>query len=324
MKPVFPTPGKSLWLTPCGKREGTGKVRVMNAAHAYLHALVRSARPVVMKPGRYMLVDALRGVAVLMMLVFHLVWDLDHFGGLLDTHVLFWRAWQETIVALFTVIFGVYLVLRRLQAQRTQAQNSTTRIWRGYFLRAAVLLTWAALISLATLLALGEERFVRFGTIHLLGVTTVVCYPLLRFRWLNLGLGFVLLGAGIVLESLDAKPGAWWLEWLVPTSGQAVDSAPLFPVAAGVFIGVFLGNLVIAHDPWLRRRPTSGRTAQLERQAKSGQLERLDDRLRFLPGWVRRISGSLVLLGQNSLLIYLAHQPILLGLLATLGIIRLW
>lgn len=323
MKPLFHTVGNSLWLAPCGKREGTGKVRVMNTAQAYFHALVRSVRPVAMKSGRYVLVDALRGVAVVMMLVFHLVWDLDHFGGFLDTHVFFWRAWQETIVALFTVIFGVSLVLRRLRLQRLNGQEPIMRVWRSYGLRTAVLLTWAVLISLATILALGEERFVRFGMIHLFGVTTLVCYPLLRFRWLNLGLGSLVLGVGIALEIPDAKPGAWWLEWLVPTGGQAVDSAPVFPVAGGVFIGVFLGNLMVSPDPWLPRHTGDG-TTQNGNGAETSQLKRLDDRLRGLPGWVGWICRGLVLLGQNSLLIYLAHQPILLGLLSALGIIRLW
>lgn len=311
----------------------------------YSRSFVASVRPYGRKPGRCLAVDGIRGLAVAMMLIYHVAWDLDEFSGVLSTGLPFWRAWQEAIVALFTLVFGFSLVLKgwrgglsgrwggRSSGSRggslgggSQVAPSATSALRGFAVRAAVLLTWALIISLSTLITLGTDRFVRFGIIHLFGVATLLCYPLLGFRWLNLFLGLVVLGVGTVLEVLAIRPDVWWGEWLIPTGGQSVDSAPLFPVAGGILVGIFLGNLFLG-DLALRRDIGVGLRARSRLRSAAAfpaalrRLEEIDRALLRLPCAVRWIPLGLVVLGQNSLLIYLIHQPILLSLLALMGIV---
>jgi len=153
------------------------------------------------------------------------------------------------------------------------------------------LFTWTTLDGV-TYLALGTGYYVRFGILHLIGLSIILAYPFLRFRWLNLALGIVLIALGPMIQGmrLDLPP----LEWLAPTPGSGVDYAPLIPWFGRVLIGIFLGNTLYTGSQRRFALPDLGHNALI------------------MP---------LRLLGENSLLIYLIHQPILLATLALLGVI---
>lgn len=258
----------------------------------YLRGMWDSIRPVRrLRPGRIWEVDICRGVAILMMIVYHLLWDLRSLGGYdIAVRSGFWGYWQIATAGLFTILVGVSLTL---SYQRERKVHPTASLWDKYLLRGLIVFSWGMAVSLATYIALGPEDFVRFGILHLIGLSIVIAYPLLRFRWLNLFLGAVIIGLGPVLRAW--RPGVPGLDWLIPTPGSGVDSAPLIPMFGRVLIGIFLGNMLY-------------------------------------PGGARRyrsidLSGRLgikvlQIMGQNSLLIYLVHQPILLGILLLVGVIK--
>jgi uncharacterized membrane protein len=81
--------------------------------------------------------------------------------------------------------------------------------------------------------------------------------------------------------------------WLAPlgittTNYPAVDHFPIFPWLGVVLLGVFLGNLLYSED--VRRFQ--------------------------LPDWGDTLPcSSLEFLGRHSLLIYMVHQPLLVGLI---------
>ncbi|MEZ4770653.1 MAG: heparan-alpha-glucosaminide N-acetyltransferase domain-containing protein [Caldilineales bacterium] len=78
------------------------------------------------------------------------------------------------------------------------------------------------------------------GILQLIGTSIIIAYPLLRFRWLNLLLGILVIAPAPLVASL------WldlpWLQWLGPTPAAGWTDAPLIPWFGRVLIGIFLGN----------------------------------------------------------------------------------
>jgi uncharacterized membrane protein len=149
-------------------------------------------------------------------------------------------------------------------------------------------------VTLATYLAIGAG-FVVFGILHMQGLALILSYLFIRQRlWLTTIFALMGIIAGAYLNRL-AVPYPW-LIWLgVPELGRAmVDYYPLLPWSGAALLGVVAGRML--YPQGLRRfvLPLLGDAAPI----------RL---LRFL--------------GHHSLLIYLIHQPILLGLLITLGLV---
>lgn len=263
----------------------------MAALNSYLTGMRASVRPVfVLRGERLWEIDALRGVAIVMMVVYHLLWDLASLGDYdIALRSGFWSYWQIATASLFTGLVGLSLTL---SYNRERQIRPTSSLWSKYIIRGLTIFTWGLVIGLVTYLALGTGYYVRFGILHLIGLSIILAYPLLRFRWLNLALGVALTLLGPAIESLPLDLPA--LEWLAPTPGSGVDYAPLIPWFGRVLIGVFLGNMLY---------PGGQRRFSLPELGHS------------------RLIMPLRLLGENSLLIYLLHQPILLATLALLGVI---
>lgn len=264
----------------------------MTALNSYLSGIRTSVRPVfVLRGERLWEIDALRGVAILMMVVYHLLWDLASLGGYdITLRSGFWSWWQIVTASLFTGLVGLSLTLSYHRERRIRPSGS---LWSKYVIRGLTIFTWGLVIGSVTYLALGTGYYVRFGILHLIGLSIILAYPFLRFRWLNLALGAVLIALGPAIQGL--RLDLPWLEWLAPTPGSGVDYAPLIPWFGRVLIGIFLGNTLYAGGQRRFSLPDFGHNALI------------------MP---------LRLAGENSLLIYLIHQPLLLATLFLLGVIR--
>jgi uncharacterized membrane protein len=263
----------------------------MTALSTYLRGMRASITPVrVLRGERLWEIDALRGVAIVMMVIYHLLWDLASLGGYdISLRSGFWSWWQIVTASLFTGLVGLSLTLSYARERQTHPTGS---LWSKYVIRGLTVLTWGLVIGVVTYLALGTGYYVRFGILHLIGVSIILAYPLLRFRWVNLALGIALTLLGPAIQGL--RLDLPWLEWLAPTPGSGVDYAPLIPWFGRVLIGIFLGNTLYPGGQRRFSLPDLGHNA---------------------------LVMPLRLLGENSLLIYLIHQPILLATLALLGVI---
>lgn len=264
----------------------------MTALNTYFTGLRASVRPVfVLRGERLWEIDALRGVAIVMMVIYHLLWDLASLGGYdIALRTGFWSWWQVVTASLFTGLVGLSLTLSYNRERQTHPTGS---LWPKYIIRGLTIFTWGLVIGVVTYVALGTGYYVRFGILHLIGLSIILAYPLLRYRWLNLVLGIALTLLGPAMEGLRLDLPT--LEWLAPTPGSGVDYAPLIPWFGRVLIGIFLGNTLYAGGQRRFSLPDFGHNA---------------------------LVMPLRLLGENSLLIYLIHQPILLATLALLGVIR--
>jgi uncharacterized membrane protein len=231
-------------------------------------------------------IDALRGLVVILMVIFHFAWDLAFFRlAPIDIASTPWQTFARSIGATFTFLLGVSLAIR---VARGGPQATLGAILR----RGLTILGLGMVITVVTYVALGEQ-FVVFGILHLLGLSLVLAYPFVyRSPWFSAGLGVGLFALGAYLNTrFVAVP---WLIWLgVPQAGRSmVDYYPLLPWFGVALLGVAVGRWLYPRGERAYALPDLGANAFIRM-------------LRFL--------------GRHSLVIYLLHQPILLGLLVGLG-----
>ena len=264
----------------------------MNMRQAYTETIATSKS----KAARFWEIDALRGVAIIMMITFHLMWDLWFFRVLPNVvlYAGFWKYFQRTTAILFLLLVGVSLTVSYRRSAGWQHPPPTMQGWLMFAVRGLRIFGWGMAVSLAVWLA--GIGYVHFGILHLIGVSIVLAYPLLRFRWLNLGLWAIFFLAGGWLQPLRVE--STWLVWLGlrPAGYAPNDYFPLIPWFGVVLLGVFVGNTLYQEA----------------------------GRLIPLPNWQRAALVRLLQwLGRHSLLIYLVHQPVLLAILFAVGLVRL-
>ncbi len=221
------------------------------------------------------LIDVLRGLALAAMVIFHSAWDLSTFD-LISTDIgnhAGWQAFAKLIAGSFLTITGVSLVLAHGDGFRR----------RSFMKRWLMVAGAAVLVTLGTRVAF-PDAYVFFGILHHIALASILALPFLALPAWLVGAAALLaltLPAVMVLPALDKA----WLVWtgLTTIVPDSVDFVPVFPWIGCVLGGVALGKLV-------------------------------RDRLRRL-GWraASPVAKLAALAGRNSLLVYLVHQPILLG-----------
>jgi uncharacterized membrane protein len=225
-------------------------------------------------------VDLARGVALLAMTVFHFCWDLEMFGvlpvGTMATA--FARNSAHLIAGSFLALVGVSLVL---------AHGNGIR-WPSFWRRWLMIAGAAVVITIATRIAT-PDAFIFFGILHSIAVGSILALPFLVIpAWLVALAGVAVAAAGIWLnfEALDA-PVWWWtgLSLLIPRSN---DYVPVFPYFGLILFGVALGKWAVASNVPKRLRRYDLAAAP----ARAGRF-----------------------IGRHSLLYYLAHQPVMIGML---------
>ncbi|TVR06506.1 MAG: DUF1624 domain-containing protein [Salinarimonadaceae bacterium] len=234
---------------------------------------------------RIAIVDVARGGALVAMIVYHFAWDLS-FLGFVRTDVgsdPAWRAFAMSIAGSFLFITGFGLVLAHDAGQS----------WTGWLRRIGKIGLAAALVTVATYAAF-PDGFVYFGILHMIAAGAVLALPFLRAPpALTAGVAAIVLVTPHFVSSsaFDSR----WLAWtgFAQTPPATVDFEPVFPWFAPVLLGVAAARLAL--DGGWRPRLASWRS-----EAAPARL--------------------LDAMGRRSLLVYLAHQPILLAVLYPLSL----
>jgi uncharacterized membrane protein len=233
---------------------------------------------------RYPEIDMIRGIAILMMILFHTVFDLSFFRvSAIDVSTGFWRYFAFSTAALFLLVVGISLTLSHARAS---ASLSGYRLARKFLYRGAGIFLIGLLVTAGTWLYL-KEGFIVFGILHLIGISVMISPIFFRFKLFNIipGLFFIVIGfflttvtGPIWLLPLGVHPATFW----------SVDYEPVFPWTGIVLIGMGLGEYLY---------PRGVRKFTLPR----------------IPTFFIQPLASL---GRYSLIIYLVHQPIIILLLA--------
>jgi uncharacterized membrane protein len=159
--------------------------------------------------------------------------------------------------------------------------------WRSFWRRWIFVLAGALAITVATYFAF-PQSFVYFGVLHAIALFSLMGLAFVRTPlWLAISVTAVVIALPFFYSAplFNEKAWSWIGFWQVPPPTN--DLVPVFPWFGAVLLGIIVARLVLA----------SRLAPRLAAIAPSGRLPRL---LAFLGRW--------------SLLIYLLHQPILLGL----------
>jgi len=228
---------------------------------------------------RFYEIDSLRGVAIVMMIAFHFLYDLKFFGIYnLGESFVFWWLFPRFIAFIFIFLVGISLTVSYSRVKKWSEKKKVKK----YFFRGLKIFSWGLIITVITWLYL-REGFVVFGILHFIGLSIILAYPFLRWRYKNLLIGTALIAARFFLGNFYVNFP--WLLWLglKPAMFYTVDYFPLIPWFGVVLLGIFFGNIFY---------PDGKRIFKIKEITHP-------------------VVNFLCALGRNSLLIYLIHQPIL-------------
>ncbi len=169
--------------------------------------------------GRIGEIDALRGMAIILMVIFHTVVDLrDFYHYQVDYHTGFWYYLGKLSASLFIFVSGLSATLAT-----------------ATFSRSIRILACGLVLTVITWFY-SPDWYIRFGILHFLGIS-LLTYPLLNKQTPGplLGLAFIAAMLGY-WATRQIVPWSFLIPFgLLPADFQTIDYYPLFP-----WYGVFL------------------------------------------------------------------------------------
>jgi uncharacterized membrane protein len=224
---------------------------------------------------RLLWLDVARTVAVFGMVIYHFTFDLGMFG-FID---------GNTPVTGFWAVFarsvaGSFVALAGFSLFLSHQRSIK---WGAFWRRMGILVGCAALITLGTYFAM-PQQFIFFGILHSIALASLLGLAFLRLPW-----AVTLLVAAAVLAVpqfyRDVAFDTPWLLWvgLAPGFPQTMDYEPMFPWFGAFLLGMSAAQLMLSRGPLVRKAA---------------------------PPLMARVTW----IGRHSLVIYLVHQPVIIGL----------
>lgn len=170
---------------------------------------------------RFPEIDFTRGTALLMMLVSNFITDLQYFANY-SNFAQFWWWFARIIAFIFIFLVGLSLNISYNRAKKEGKANFSKFLKRGLFIFALGLV-----ITAVTYIFLGQN-YIRFGILHLIGLSIILTYPFLKWKkGVALGTGLSLIIIGLLLPA---------------PSVSSVDYFPLLPWFGVVLLGLYFGK----------------------------------------------------------------------------------
>lgn len=226
-------------------------------------------------PPRIAAIDAMRGGALCLMFVYHFCFDLRFFRVLAADFE--HDPFWLGFRALILTSFMLLVGISLVVA--VNAGQLPSRFWR----RIGSIAGCAAAVSVGSYLVF-PATYIYFGVLHSIAVASILARPLARRPAVALGVGIAVAVAGVTFThaAFDQRSLSWI--GFVTRKPATEDYVPLAPWAGFVFVGIAVGHALLR--------------AEFRALAPLAQA----------PWWLR-------FLGRHSLLAYMVHQPVLMGLL---------
>lgn len=235
---------------------------------------------------RFWELDALRGAAVLGMVAFHAVFDLNYFAGVaIDVSSGFWWMLARAVATAFVLVSGAVLAISYGKISSPGFKAAFAK----FLPRSMRIFALAMLVTVATYLFLSGNGTIWFGILHFIAIGSLLALPFLGMSWQKQALaGILFIALGFVASSVIVQtPYLFWLG-LQPIGFYTFDYFPLFP-----WLGVMLLGAAVGTNWYARRKPS-------------------------LPPQ-NALARSLAFLGRHSLATYFIHQPLLIGAIMLAG-----
>ncbi|MBN2101919.1 MAG: DUF1624 domain-containing protein [Candidatus Aenigmarchaeota archaeon] len=238
---------------------------------------------------RFWELDFLRGVAIVMMIVYHTIFDLN-FLKIVVIDIYSPAIWffARAIPVLFITLVGVCLTISH---SRASEKLDRKRLRMKFIRRGLWIFSWGIAVTFVSWL-LVPEGFIVFGILHFIGLSIILAYPLLRRRgdFFVIGAIFVALGIALLNTSFSF-PYLLWLGF-APGWFHTLDFFPILPWFGFILIGIGIGNEFYKDG---KRRFV---------------IKELSE---------NKIVKPLSLLGRHALFIYLTHQIAILIIILLLS-----
>jgi uncharacterized membrane protein len=185
---------------------------------------------------RYLIIDVMRGFAVLLMIIFHIAFDLNSFGFVsIDFFEnVFWFGFPRFIVMLFLICVGVSLSLVHKDGIK----------WVIVRIRFFKIGGWALIVSAVTYV-LFPRHFVYFGILHCIAVSSVVGVFFVRLPKMSLLVGLLMVTSNAIFHP-TLFPISDWI------GVSPIDYIPFYPYFGIVLVGIFLESVNFHRIPMKR------------------------------------------------------------------------
>jgi uncharacterized membrane protein len=180
-----------------------------------------------LKDNRVWEIDFIRFLAIVMMVTFHFVYDLNEFVGVnVSYEAGVWHFVGAASAILFIFISGI-----------------SSGFSRNTFKRGLKVLGFGMILTVATYF-FDKEQYIRFGILHFLGVSMML-FPLLKKinNWLLLIVGIVSFVLGRVVEGMVLKTVLLLPLGFMYSGFASLDYYPLFPYIAYFILGILCYKL---------------------------------------------------------------------------------
>ncbi|WHH59954.1 heparan-alpha-glucosaminide N-acetyltransferase [Petroclostridium sp. X23] len=195
-------------------------------------------------------VDFIRGLAIILMVIFHLIvdlkdfysYDIEYLGG-------FWYYEGKLSAILFMLTSGI---------SSTFSKNNTKR--------GAVVFGFGLILSLATYL-FDPEYYIRFGILHFLGVCMLLYKSINKLSnkvTFSLATSFIIIGNAISKITIDTP--YFFPLGLTDRNFSSLDYYPIFP-----WLGVFLYGVIIGKTIYKQKRSLFVKNLKLDTIVYLGQ-----------------------------------------------------
>jgi len=227
---------------------------------------------------RYAVVDVLRGVAILLMFVFHFSWDLSYFG-FADFQIStdpFWIWFARSIAGTILLVMGI-----------SQAVTAAQPFDRQRFIKRFIVIAVSASTISAGTYMMDPNTFIFFGILHHIALVSLIMPLLIRqpTQMIAALAAICFIAPYFFVHEVFLVEWLWWVG-LSPVTPLTNDYVPLMPWLGMSLIGVIVGQYLFVNRP----STTLGNWQPASTFAHMTQFA-----------------------GRHSLVLYMVHQPILFG-----------
>lgn len=242
------------------------------------------------KSERFIEIDIFRGLALFLMIVAHILWDLNYFKIIPMNNNLY-STFSKVIPLLFFLIVGLSLIVskKKIENKSIEEQN---RYYKKLTIRGLKIIGFGMIITIGSFIFIPDKP-VFFGVLHCIGLSIILSVPILKYKnhAFLYSIFFIFLSF-VVTQFTVEKPNI--LQFIVGLHQSdvwkyTVDYFPLFPWFTIIIIGIAVGDQLYCGYKREFRLPDLSRYKSLK-----------------IFQWI----------GQHSLGIYLLHQPIIGGLIS--------